>query len=83
VTGLSSGQLLEEVRRALKAEGCSVGVEIVKLLGAAPGQRNWEIATVDSHTTQPEVKRCIASVQSRLGEKFYLRTREVRHPKSS
>jgi hypothetical protein len=73
VTGLSSGQLLKVVRLALEAEGCRAEVEIVKLL--APGQRNWEIATVGSHATQPEVTRCIACGQSRLGEKFYLRTR--------
>jgi hypothetical protein len=66
VTGLSSGQLLEEVRRALEAKGCSVAVEIVKLWGAVPGQRNWEIATIGANCLE---------VQTRLGEKFQLRSR--------
>jgi len=38
------------VRLALKAEGCCAEVEIVRLLGAAPGQRNWEIATIGPNT---------------------------------
>jgi hypothetical protein len=74
-------QLLEEVRRALKAEGCRAEVEIARLWGARPGQRNWEIATVGPHMTEPEVKRWVADVQNRLGEKFYLRTREDRQRK--
>jgi hypothetical protein len=39
VTDLWSEQLLEQVRLAL-AEGCHVEVEIVRLLGARPGQRS-------------------------------------------
>ena len=76
VTDLRSDKLLEEVRRALKAEGCRVEVEIVKLLGAAPGQRNWEIATVGPNTAAPDVRRCIVEVQTRLGQKFQLRSRQ-------
>jgi len=34
VTDLRSDRLLEEVRQALKAEGCYAAIEIVKLLGA-------------------------------------------------
>jgi hypothetical protein len=75
VTGLSSGRLLEEVRRALKAKGCSAEVEIVELWGAAPGQRNWEISTIGSNAAPPDVRRCIVDVQNRLGEKFHLLTR--------
>ena len=40
VTDLWSEQLLEQVRLALKAEGCHVEVEIMRLLGARPGQRS-------------------------------------------
>ena len=65
MTDLRSDKLLEEVRQALKAEGCCAGVEIVKLLGAAPGQRNWEIATIGPNPAPPEVRRCIADVQTR------------------
>ena len=68
VTDLRSDKLLEEVRRALKAEGCRVEVEIVKLLGAAPGQRNWEIVTVGPNTAAPDVRRCIIDVQTRPGD---------------
>ena len=50
MTVLSGDELLVEVRLALKAEGCCAGVEIVRLLGAAPGQRNWEIATIGPNT---------------------------------
>ena len=50
VTVLSGDELLVEVRLALKAEGCCAEVEIVRLLGAAPGQRNWEIATIGPNT---------------------------------
>jgi hypothetical protein len=71
VTALSSGQLLEVVRRALKAEGCCAEVEIVKLLGAAPGQRNWEIATIGPNAAPPDLRRCIVDVQIRLGQKFH------------
>jgi hypothetical protein len=67
--------LLEELQRALKAEGCRVEVEIVKLLGAAPGQRNWEIATIGPNTAAPDMGRCIVDVQTRLGQKFQLRSR--------
>jgi len=81
VTGLWIEELLGKVRQALKAEGCCADVEIARLWGAAPGQRNWEIATVGPHMTEPEVKRCIADVQIRLGEIFYLRTREDRRRK--
>jgi hypothetical protein len=34
----ANDELLEEVRQALKAEGCCAEVEIVKLLGAVPAQ---------------------------------------------
>jgi hypothetical protein len=71
--GLSKGELRAEVCRALKAEGCPrLDVEIVRLLGAAPKQRNWELATVGPAPTLPWVHRCIAAVQIRLGEKFHL-----------
>ena len=60
---------------ALKAEGCHVEIEIVRLLGARPGQRNWEIATIGSNTPTPDVRRCIDDVQTRLGEQFQLRPR--------
>jgi len=43
VTVLSGDELLVEVR-------CCAEVEIVRLLGAAPGQRNWEIATIGPNT---------------------------------
>ena len=75
VTDLWSEQLLEQVRLALKAEGCRVEVEIVRLLGAAPGQRNWEIATIGPNTEPPDMRRRIVDVQTRLGEKFQLRSR--------
>ena len=75
VADLWSEQLLEHVRLALKAEGCHVEVEIVRLLGARPGQRNWEIVTIGSNTPTPDLRRCIADVQTRLGEQFQLRTR--------
>ena len=75
VTELRGDELLEEVRRALKAEGCCAEVEIVRLLGARPGQRNWEIASIGSNTPPPDVRRCIADVQTRLGEQFQLRPR--------
>jgi len=70
---LWSEQLLEQVRLALKAEGCRVEVEIVRLLDAAPGQRNWEIATIGPNTAPPDMRRRIVDVQTRLGEKFQLR----------
>jgi hypothetical protein len=54
----------------LKAEGCCAEVEIVKLVGAAPGQRNWEITTIGPNTAPPDVTRCIVDVQTRLGQKF-------------
>ena len=72
---LWSEQLLEQVRLALKAEGCRVEVEIVRLLDAAPGQRNWEIATIGPNTEPPDMRRRIVDVQTRLGEKFQLRSR--------
>ena len=75
VTDLRSDRLLEEVRQALKAEGCCAAIEIVKLLGAAPGQRIWEIATIGPNTAAPDVRRCIIDVQTWLGEKFQLRSR--------
>jgi hypothetical protein len=75
VTDLWSEQLLDQVRLALKAEGCRVEVEIVRLLGAAPGQRNWEIATIGPNTEPPDMRRRIVDVQTRLGEKFQLRSR--------
>ena len=75
MTELRSDKLLEDVRRALEAEGCRVEVEIVKLLGAAPGQRNWEIATIGPNTAPPDVTRRIVDVQTRLGQKFQLRSR--------
>jgi hypothetical protein len=75
VTDLRTDGLLEEVRQALKAEGRCAGIEIVKLLGAAPGQRNWEIATIGPNTAAPDVRRRIIDVQTRLGEKFQLRSR--------
>ena len=71
VTDLRSDRLLEEVRQALRAEGCYAAIEIVKLLGAAPGQRIWEIATIGPNTAAPDVRRCIIDVQTRLGEKFH------------
>ena len=75
VTDLRGDELLEEVRRALKAEGCCAEVEIVRLLGAAPGQRDWEIVTVGPNTAPPDVRRCIVEIQTRLGVKFQLRSR--------
>ena len=75
MTELRGDELLEEVRRALKAEGCWADVEIVRLLGAAPGQRNWEIATIGPNTAPPDVTRRIVDVQTRLGQKFQLRSR--------
>ena len=57
VTDLRSDRLLEEVRQALEAEGCCAAIEIVKLFGAAPGQRNWEIATIGPNTAAPDVRR--------------------------
>ena len=75
VTDLWSEQLLEQVRLALKAEGCRVEVEIVRLLGAAPGQRNWEIATIGPNTEPADMRRRVVDVQTRLGEKFQLRSR--------
>ena len=56
MTVLSGDELLVEVRLALKAEGCCAEVEIVRLLGAAPGQRNWEIATIGPNTAAPDVR---------------------------
>ena len=50
VTCVSSDVLLEEVRQALGAEGCFAEIEIVRLLGAAPGQRNWEIPIIGPNT---------------------------------
>ena len=75
MTDLSGDDLLVEVRRALKAEGCWADVKIVRLLGAAPGQRNWEIATIGPNTAPPDVRRCIVEIQTRLGVKFQLRSR--------
>ena len=75
MTDLSGDDLLVEVRRALKAEGCWADVKIVRLLGAAPGQRNWEIATIGPNTAPPDVTRRIVDVQTRLGQKFQLRSR--------
>ena len=75
VTELRGDELLEEVRRALKAEGCCAEVEIVRLLGARPGRRNWEIVTVGPNTAPPDVRRCIVEIQTRLGVKFQLRSR--------
>ena len=46
MTCVSSDVLLEEVRQDLEAEGCFAEIEIVRLFGAAPGQRNWEINTI-------------------------------------
>ena len=74
-TDLWSEQLLEQVRLALKAEGCHVEIEIVRLLGARPGQRNWEIVTVGPNTAPPDVRRCIVEIQTRLGVKLQLRSR--------
>ena len=74
VTCISSDVLLEEVRQALEAEGCFAEIEIVRLFGAAPGQRNWEINTIGPNTATPEVRRCIIDVQTRLGEQFQLRS---------
>ena len=74
MTCISSDVLLEEVRQALEAEGCFAEIEIVRLFGAAPGQRNWEINTIGPNTATPEVRRCIINVQTRLGEQFQLRS---------
>ena len=74
MTGLWIEELLGKVRQALKAEGCCADVEIARLWGAAPGQRNWEINTIGPNTATPEVRRCIIDVQTRLGEQFQLRS---------
>ena len=74
MTCVSSDVLLEEVRQALEAEGCFAEIEIVRLFGATPGQRNWEINTIGPNTATPEVRRCIIDVQTRLGEQFQLRS---------
>jgi hypothetical protein len=74
VTDVSIDVLLEEVRQALEAEGCFAEIEIVRLFGAAPGERNWEINTIGPNTATPEVRRCIIDVQTQLGEQFQLRS---------
>jgi hypothetical protein len=81
VTDLRSDKLLEEVRQALKAEGCCAEVEIVKLLGAVPGQRNLEIATIGPNTAPPDARRCIFKPGS--DEKFQLRSRRPDAPPAS